>query len=165
MCNVPSPQQRYKITNWNFLGDADVATTAGGSELFLSHEFVGHTVRLVRFGSDRLTSAFFQHTMFSTMVHILPFSRISRWYLPTLSCLCLPSSYYSFSIALPFFDRTLKASMSTEVCVEDPYIWLEDVEAEESLAVSPIHTCDCRCFQMMKLGSLSELLFFVFVVC
>jgi hypothetical protein len=78
------------------------------------------------------------------MVKTVSFSRLSRLYLPVLSTLSLPRAFYSFSLALPSSSPSssspvlrMSSSSTSETAVdEDPYIWLEDVEAEKSLEVS-----------------------------
>lgn len=76
------------------------------------------------------------------MVKTLSLSRLSRLYLPVLSSLTLPRAFHSFSPAIPSSrSRTeraysLKMSSASETAVvEDPYIFLEDVEADASLEV------------------------------
>ena len=141
----PATAKRNTNFYWYILGSADVATTAGGSGL--NHARATRTVCPscpVRQGSFWVGirhvwwfRSLWQIIVFAkTMVHIILPLRLSRLYLPALSCLCLPRLYQSFSIAHPFVPRSLPVHrMSTEVAIEDPYTWLEDVEAEESLTV------------------------------
>lgn len=139
-------QQGKKNLDWLFSDLPTWQQRQAGSKNGLNHARASRTKMSVLSVSARILfyrqGSFFDVCFLTSwhipiMVPVLTLSRLSRFYLPALSCLCLPRLYQSFSIAHPFVVRTLHVPrMSTEVAIEDPYTWLEDVEAEESLAVS-----------------------------